>query len=94
MFFSTDVNQAAGFLPIVWDAPGSDMEAAEGVSVVTDYLRTLFVFGADAADRHNRTNMVRVFGNSVTVKNSGGHTRTRCVTSCAGSTAYVSVVDS
>ena len=36
--------------------------------------------------------MVRVFGNSVTVKNSGGETRTRCVTSCAGSTAFLSVV--
>ena len=29
---------------------------------------------------------------SVTVKNSGGETRTRCVTSCAGSTAFLSVV--
>ena len=36
--------------------------------------------------------MVRVFGNSVTVKNSGGETRTRCVTSCAGSTAFLSAV--
>ena len=36
--------------------------------------------------------MVRVFGNSVTVKNSGGETRARCVTSCAGSTAFISVV--
>ena len=36
--------------------------------------------------------MVRVFGNSVTVKNSGGETRTGCVTSCAGSTAFLSVV--
>ena len=35
--------------------------------------------------------MVRVFGNSVTVKNSGGETRTRCVTSCAGSAAFLSV---
>ena len=41
---------------------------------------------------HNRTNMVRVFGNSVTVRNSEGETRTRCVTSCAGSTSYLSVV--
>ena len=78
-FFTTDVNQAGGFLPIVWEVPG-----------------TLFEFGPDAAESltvlHNRTNMVRVFGNSVTVKNSEGETRTRCVTSCAGSTSYMSVV--
>ena len=84
-YFTADVQQAGGFLPIVWDVPGTDMEAADAVSVVTKYLRTLFEFGPDAADSltvlHNRTNMVRVFGNSVTVKNSGGETRTRCVTS-------------
>ena len=95
-FFTADVNQAGGFLPIVWDVPGTDMEAADAVSVVTKYLRTLFEFGPEAADSltvlHNRTNMVRVFGNSVTVKNSGGETRTKCVTSCADSTAYLSVV--
>ena len=95
-FFSADVQQAGGFLPIVWDVPGTDMEAADAISVVTEYLRSLFHFGPDAADSltvlHNRTNMVRVFGNSVTVKNSGGETRTRCVTSCAGSTAFLSVV--
>ena len=72
------------------------MAAADAVAVVTSYLRTLFEFGQDAADGltvlHNRTNMVRVFGNSVTVKNSGGETRTRCVTSCAGSTAFLTVV--
>ena len=60
------------------------------------YLRKRFEFGTETADSltvlHNRTNMVRVFGNSVTVKNSGGETRTRCVTSCAGSTAFLSVV--
>ena len=64
MHFTTDVHQAGGFLPIVWDAPGSDMEAAEAVSLVTEYLRTLFRFGPDAADSltvlHNRTNMVRM----------------------------------
>ena len=36
-------------------------------------------FGPETADSltvlRNRTNMVRIFGNSVTVKNSGGHTR-------------------
>ena len=46
MFFSTDVNQAGGFLPIVWDAPGSGLEAAEAVSLVTDYLH----FGPETAD--------------------------------------------
>ena len=95
-FFTTDVTQAGGFLPIVWEVPGTDMEAADAVAVVTKYLRTLFEFGPDAAESltvlHNRTNMVRVFGNSVTVKNSEGETRTRCVTSCAGSTSYLSVV--
>ena len=94
-FFIADVYQAGGFLPIVCDVPGTDMEAADAVSVVTKYLRTLFEFGPEAADSltvlHNRTNMVRMFGNS-TVKNSGGETRTRCVTSCAGSAAYLSVV--
>ena len=72
------------------------MEAADAIKVVCDYLRKRFEFGTEAADSltvlHNRTNMVRVFGNSVTVKNSGGETRTRCVTSCAGSTAFLSVV--
>ena len=96
MFFSADPRQAGGFLPIVWDVPGTEMEAADAIKVVTDYLRKRFRFGSDAADSltvlHNRTNMVRVFGNSVTVKNSGGETRTRCVTSCAGSTAFLSVV--
>ena len=96
MFFSADPGQAGGFLPIVWDVPGTDMEAADAIKVVTCYLREKFEFGTDAADSltvlHNRTNMVRVFGNSVTVKNSGGETRTRCVTSCAGSTAFLSVV--
>ena len=96
MFFSADPGQAGGFLPIVWDVPGTDMEAADAIKVVTDYLRKRFEFGTEAADSltvlHNRTNMVRVFGNSVTVKNSGGETRTRCVTSCAGSTAFLSVV--
>ena len=95
-FFTTDVTQAGGFLPIVWEVPGTDMEAADAVAVVTKYLRTLFEFGPDAAESltvlHNRTNIVRVFGNSVTVKNSEGETRTRCVTSCAGSTSYLSVV--
>ena len=95
-FFTADVHQAGGFLPIVWDVPGTDVEAADAVSVVTKYLRTLFEFGSEAADSltllHNRTNMVRVFGNSVAVKNSGGETRARCVTSCAGSTAHLSVV--
>ena len=85
-YFSADAQQAGGFLPIVWEVPGTDMAAADAVAVVTSYLRTLFDFGQDAADSltvlHNRTNMVRVFGNSVTVKNSGGETRTRCVTSC------------
>ena len=70
-FFTTDVNQAGGFFPIVWEVPGTDMEAADAVAVVTKYLRTLFEFGPDAAESltvlHNRTNMVRVFGNSVTV---------------------------
>ena len=93
---TTDVNQSEGFLPIVWEVPGTDMEAADAVAVVTKYLRTLFEFRPDAAESltvlHNRTNMVRVFGNSVTVKNSEGETRTRCVTSCAGSTSYMSVV--
>ena len=92
-FFSADVQQAGGFPPIVWDVPGADMEAADAISVVTEYLRSLFHFGSEAADSltvlHNRTNMVRVVGNSVTVKNSSGETRTRCVTSCAGSTAFV-----
>ena len=92
MFFSADPRQAGGFLPIVWDVPGTEMEAADAIKVVTDYLRKRFRFGSDAADSltvlHNRTNMVRVFGNS----NSGGETRTRCVTSCAGSTAFLSVV--
>ena len=96
MFFSADPGQAGGFLPIVWDVPGTDMEAADAIKVVTGYLREKFEFGTEAADSltvlHNRTNMVRVFGNSVTVKNSGGETRTRCVTSCAGSTAFLSVV--
>ena len=96
MFFSADPGQAGGFLPIVWDVPGTEMEAADAIKVVTDYLRKRFRFGTEAADSltvlHNRTNMVRVFGNSVTVKNSGGETRTRCVTSCAGSTAFLSVV--
>ena len=96
MFFSADPGQAGGFLPIVWDVPGTDMEAADAIKVVTSYLREKFEFGTEAADSltvlHNRTNMVRVFGNSVTVKNSGGETRTRCVTSCAGSTAFLSVV--
>ena len=96
MFFSADPGQAGGFLPIVWDVPGTEMEAADAIKVVTDYLRKRFRFGTDAADSltvlHNRTNMVRVFGNSVTVKNSGGETRARCVTSCAGSTAFLSVV--
>ena len=73
-FFTADVTQAGGFLPIVWEVRGTDMEAADAVAVVTKYLRTLFEFGPDAADGltvlHNRTNMVRVFGNSVTVKNS------------------------
>ena len=95
-FFTADVTQAGGFLPIVWEVPGTDMEAADAVAVVTKYLRTLFEFGPDAADSltvlRNRTNMVRVFGNSVTVKNSEGETRARCVTSCAGSTSYLSVV--
>ena len=95
-FFSADVQQAGGFLPIVWEVPGTDMAAADAVSIVTAYLRTLFDFGKEAADSltvlHNRTNMVRVFGNSVTVKNSGGETRTRCVTSCAGSTALLTAV--
>ena len=63
MYFTADVQQAGGFLPIVWDAPGTDMEAADAVSVVTKYIRTLFDFGPDAADSltvlHNRTNMVR-----------------------------------
>ena len=90
MFFSADPGQAGRFLPIVWDVPGTDMEAADAIKVVTGYLRKKFEFGTEAADSltvlHNRTNMVRVFGNSVTVKNSGGETRTRCVTSCAGST--------
>ena len=67
-FFTADVQQAGGFLSIVWDVLGTDMEAADAVSVVTKYLRTLFDFGPDAADSltvlHNRTNMVRVFGNS------------------------------
>ena len=40
MFFSTDVNQAGGFLPIVWDAPGSGLEAAEAVSLVIPPLWT------------------------------------------------------
>ena len=63
-FFTADVTQAGGFLPIVWEVPGTDMEAADAVAVVTKYLRTLFEFGPDAADSltvlHNRTNMVRV----------------------------------
>ena len=87
MYFSANVQQAGGFLPIIWDVPGTDMEAADSVTVVTDYLREHFRFGPDAADSltvlHNRTNMVRVFGNSVTVKNSGGETRTRCVSPVA-----------
>ena len=95
MFFSADPGQAGGVLPIVWGVPGTDMEA-DAVTVVTDYLRKRFQFGSEAADSltvlHNRTNMVRVFGNSVTVKNSGGETHTRCVTSCGGSTAFLSVV--
>ena len=41
-FFTADVQQAGGFLPIVWDVPGTDMEAADAVSVVAKYLRTLF----------------------------------------------------
>ncbi len=45
-FFSTDVNQAGGFLPIVWDAPGSNMEVAEAVSLVIDCFRIIFRFGA------------------------------------------------
>ena len=49
-FFTADVTQAGGFLPIVWDVPGTDMEAADAVAVVTKYLRTLFEFGPEAAD--------------------------------------------
>ena len=96
MFFSADPRQAGGFLPIVWDVPGTDMEAADAIKVVTGYLLEKFEFGTEAADSltvlHNRTNMVRVFGNSVTLKNSGGETCTSCITSCAGSTAFLSVV--
>ena len=76
MFFSADPGQAGGFLPIVWDVPGTDMEAADAIKVVTSYLREKFEFGTEAADSltvlHNRTNMVRVFGNSVTVKTQEG----------------------
>ena len=50
MFFSADPGQAGGFLPIVWDVPGTEMEAADAIKVVTDYLRKRFRFGADAAD--------------------------------------------
>ena len=38
MFFSADPRQAGGFLPIVWDVPGTDMEAADAIKVVTGYL--------------------------------------------------------
>ena len=60
---------------LLWDVPGTDMEAADAVSVVTKYLRTLFEFGPDAAHSltvlHNCTNMVRVFGNSITENSEG-----------------------
>ena len=76
MFFSADPGQAGGFLPIVWDVPGTDMEAADAIKVVTSYLLEKFEFGTEAADSltvlHNRTNMVRVFGNSVTISVRGG----------------------
>ena len=50
MHFSANVQQAGGFLPVIWDVPGTDMEAADAVTVVTDYLREHFRFGPDAAD--------------------------------------------
>ena len=58
MFFSADPGQAGGFLSIVWDVPGTDIEAADAIKVVTGYLRKKFEFGTEAADSltvlHNR----------------------------------------
>ena len=80
-----------GFLPILWDAPYSYINASIDIGEVVDWITDKFVVAnkGDLAVLHNRNKMVDAFANTEWVSGSGGAIISRSVTSCAGMTAYL-----
>ena len=80
-----------GFLPILWDAPYSYINASIDIGEVVDSITDKFVVAnkGDLAVLHNRNKMVNAFANTEWVSGSGGAIISRSVTSCAGMTAYL-----
>ena len=80
-----------GFLPILWDAPYSYINASIDIGEVVDWITDKFVVAnkGDLAVLHNRNKMVNAFANTEWVSGSGGAIIPRSVTSCAGMTAYL-----
>ena len=80
-----------GFLPILWDAPYSYINASIDIGEVVDWITDKFVVAnkGDLAVLHNRNKMVNAFANTEWVSGSGGAIISRSVTSCAGMTAYL-----
>ena len=83
-----------GFLPILWDAPYSYINASIDIGEVVDWITDKFVVAnkGDLAVLHNRNKMVNAFANTEWVSGSGGAIISRSVTSCAGMTAYLVLV--
>ena len=74
----------------LWDVLARDVEALQMQFRWLLSIFALYLTFDGLAVLHNRTNVSWV--TRFTVKNSNGETRTHCVTSCAGSTAFLSVL--
>ena len=66
---------SGGFLPVFWDVPKSEMHAVGDIGAMVEWLQDRLNFGAESTNNlavlHNQTDMVRQFGKSAWVTQSG-----------------------